>query len=121
MARIDLYDMSGWYEEKFDFIETYPFNERFETFGADTMNFMYNSGSITYFVGMLILNFIVRKVLFKVALVKYKSQFWRRVGMRYQEGNFFAESIRMLFELYLDLFLAVILGSIEMYKSGRSF
>lgn len=73
MARIDLYDMSGWYEENFDFIETYPFNERFETFGADTMNFMYNSGSITYFVGMLILNFIVRKVLFKVALVKYKS------------------------------------------------
>ena len=35
--------------------------------------------------------------------------------MRYQEGNFFAEWVRLLFEVYLDLFLAVILGAIEMY------
>ena len=41
--------------------------------------------------------------------------------MRYQEGNLFSESVRMLFEVYLDLLLASILGAIEMYQSGRSF
>ena len=121
MARIDINDMSGWYDSTFDFINTAPFNERFETFGADSMNFMFNSGSITYFVAMIILHFIVRKVLFKTATVNYKSEFWRRVGIRYQEGSIYSESVRMLFEIYLDLLLASILGAIEMYRSGRSF
>ena len=121
MARIDIHDMSGWYDTNFDFIETAPYTERFETFGADSMNFLFNSGSITYLVGMVIVNFIRRKIMFKIATVKYKSEFWRRVGMRYQEGNFFADWVRLLFEIYLDLCLAVVLGAIEMYSSGRSF
>ena len=58
MARVDINDMSGWYDDNFDFIETAPLTERMETFGADSMNFMFNSGSITFFVAMLILHFV---------------------------------------------------------------
>ena len=65
--------MSGWYDENFEFIATAPFNEGFEIFGADSMNFMFNSGSINLLVYMLILHFILRKIMFRAAIKFYKS------------------------------------------------
>ena len=45
-SNLDMFNGPYWYEKAFTFSETRPFNQIFELFGVDSMNYMMNSASI---------------------------------------------------------------------------
>ena len=53
-ANMDVFSGEDLYKEKFNFKETDPLNERFETMGMDSQNFIKNSGS--YFILTLLIH-----------------------------------------------------------------
>ena len=68
-AQMDVFEMSGYYEEWFVFLETSPVNFNFEEMGMGDRNFVMNSGSF-----FLIVLFFAIEYVFNEGILKYISK-----------------------------------------------
>ena len=70
---MDLLDGPGWYEIIFDFKETLPYTDQFDTFGMGDLNMLNNTASMfLVFVGMLV-NWFFWKAVHRIAIKNYRK------------------------------------------------
>lgn len=109
---MDLLDGPGWYEIIFDFKETLPYTDQFDTFGMGDLNMLNNTASMfLVFVGMLV-NWFFWKAVHRIAIKNYRKRWCRKIGI-YADGS---ASLRLpMLELvlggYTDLLLGGFLGT----------
>ena len=60
-AKMDLFDLEDFYAKNMEFIETKPFNSKFEKMGFESKNFLLNSGSLMLFIIMIFVTFFFQK------------------------------------------------------------
>lgn len=60
-AKMDLFDLEDFYAKNLEFIETKPFNSKFEKMGFESKNFLLNSGSLMLFIIMIFVTFFFQK------------------------------------------------------------
>ena len=60
---MDVLSGESFYEENFEFKETDPLNERFETMGMDSQNFIMNSGSYFILLILIYAQFYIKRLI----------------------------------------------------------
>ena len=113
-AKMDLFDLEAFYEKNMEFIETEPFNDKFELMGFETKNFLLNSGSLMLFIIMIFVNFFFQKVANFLAIRFHKYSTWRKIGVKMYYTNFSSSMIRLIFQAYIDLFICICLSIFEL-------
>lgn len=113
-AKMDLFDLEDFYEKNMEFIETKPFNSKFELMGFETKNFLLNSGSLMLFIIMIFVNFFFQKICNFLAIKFHKHAFWRKIGVASFETEFSSSMIRLIFQAYIDLYICICLSIFEL-------
>ena len=74
---MDVFSGENLYSENLDLKETEPLNERFESMGMDSQNFVYNSGSYFILQTLIYLTFYMRRIANYIC-TKYAHNWWVR-------------------------------------------
>jgi len=122
---IDLTRSEDLYNMWFEFIYTPPYNERFEHFKIDSMNFIMNQGSyLIYFVIIIIFN-VLLFVLNKIALRCRRVECCRKFGVKINKKNYWheikAQNWKLFIEQYYEILLAATLGFISLFEGIDKF
>jgi hypothetical protein len=110
-ARLDVLSLEDWFSNTFNFKETGPITQNFETMGSDNKIMLTNSGS---FFGMQTLIF-VRVIILTIFSLLVRSftrlRIARLIGMRIRIDAPLAsiqnQSSKLLLELYFEVCIAV--------------
>lgn len=81
-ANMDVLSGEDFYENNFNFKETEALNERFETMGMDSQNFIKNSGS--YFILMILIygQFFFKRLINKFCIYFAKYKIVRLIALK---------------------------------------
>lgn len=75
LSNVDFFNMEGYFGTFLKFVETIALNENFEANGADTRNFIYNSGSMTVAVNLP----LAYNLLSKLAIWYFKKYSYNKI------------------------------------------
>lgn len=81
-AKMDILDAGNTYTTAFNLTETQPYNDRFNSFGIGSMNFLENSGSIFPIACILLVHAFSKFLLSRMLLHCARNKWCRKVGSR---------------------------------------
>ena len=84
-SNLDMFNGPYWYAQVFTFAETRPFNQIFDLFGSEDMNFMMNSASLPILFAVLFFQWIFVKLNLWVTIKLYRFKLCRKYGMSLQK------------------------------------
>ena len=100
----------------FDFLETQPYNEHFEQFGIENLNFLQNSGSFMLFQILIPLYIILEILINRLALSYKKYQCCRNLGMsfhnKHPKRSLIHSFLKLLMESYFEIIISLALNLI---------
>jgi amino acid transporter len=117
LAGLDVLQGATIYEAIFEFKETEPFNEVFEQYDFEDMNFFMNSGSMLLIVLFIIVNFFGANAFLKIAKKYYTFKLCRKLGIKADANKKFKVPLETLFlELYIDIVLSAFLNVASIWR-----
>ena len=106
-----------------EFIETEPFNTKFELVGLETKNFLLNSGSFTIWIFIFVFNWTMRKIWKMNEKRVVSCKHGRRIGLRLNKvsSSLFANIVRLFFEYYFEIVQCISISIYDLCASERKF
>lgn len=124
VAQLDVFQGENIIDWMFRFKQTSPINSNFENFGADSQNFMLNSGSYFIFIVVLLLMSIGRYIINRFAVWFSQKEWARKIGMwNYSSDSnlytFTANNMKLYMESYFDLAFCTLLGMTALVRAEQ--
>ena len=111
-----------------DFQETEPYNEHFEQFGIENLNFFINSGSFMIIQVMIPFYILLEIMINKLALFCRKYKFCRKIGISFFNPrpirSLWQGFLKFFMESYFDVVICAVLsvhGLINAESKGKNF
>lgn len=110
--------------DRFNFVKTPPFNQKFESFDFESQNYVYLSGSYLIFKYGYIILMILFKGINKICFWFKKYEIARKIGSYVYEENYVQSArlfnVKLFLETYLDICVMCILNTYA-YSSNANF
>lgn len=119
-ANMDVLSGEAFFESNFVFKETDPLNEKFDSMGMSSLNFVMNTGSYFILLILIYLSFYIRRCINYVCTKFARYKLVRKLALKVHEHKeepikMQLASIKLFLESYFDITMANMLGITGLY------
>ena len=115
-SELDFFNGPAIYESTFEFRETRPFSENFDSFGAGDMNLFFNTGSAVIILLIIIVWFVGFALVYRCT--RGCAHIWiiRRISMfAHGEAALIYPLIKLFYEGQIEFTMAALMGALAIF------